>query len=130
MQLEGLDHVALGVRDIERSVQWYRDVLGLERLYPGMWNGVPTFIGKGNTGIALFPAKPDAKPASSSHGELRMLHLAFRADRKNFLAAQRELEKRGIRFEFQDHEISHSIYFRDPDGHLLEITTYELELKA
>jgi catechol 2,3-dioxygenase-like lactoylglutathione lyase family enzyme len=170
MQLEGIDHVALGVRDIERSVKWYTEVLGFERLHEGMWNGVPTFIGKGNTGIALFPASRDAKsirstpegqpiapigwvaqllhvmsprsgfglvrrscPAppgsatSSSHRELRMLHLAFRANRENFLAAQHELEKRGIKFEFQDHEISHSIYFRDPDGHLLEITTYELD---
>ena len=55
-----------------------------------------------------------------------MLHLAFRADRKSFLAAQEELKHHGITFEFQDHEISHSIYFRDPDGHELEITTYEL----
>jgi catechol-2,3-dioxygenase len=36
------------------------------------------------------------------------------------------LKKRAIPFEFQDHEISHSIYFRDPDGHRIEITTYEL----
>jgi len=28
MQLEGIDHVALGVRDIERSVKWYTEVLG------------------------------------------------------------------------------------------------------
>ena len=55
-----------------------------------------------------------------------MLHFAMRADRKNFLAAQKELKGRGIDFEFQDHEISHSIYFRDPDGHQIEITTYEL----
>ena len=123
MELEGIDHVALGVRDIERSVNWYIEVLGFERLYESMWDGVPTFIGKGNTGIALFPANPTAKATSSSH---RVLHLAFRANRENFLAAQRELEKRGIDFEFQDHEISHSIYFRDPDGHQLEITTYEL----
>ena len=126
MQLEAIDHVALGVRDIERSVKWYTEVLGLERLHAGMWDGVPTFIGKGNTGIALFPAKPDAKAPSLSHRELRMLHLAFRASRENFLGAQRELEKRGIEFEFQDHEISHSIYFHDPDGHALEITAYEL----
>jgi catechol 2,3-dioxygenase-like lactoylglutathione lyase family enzyme len=39
---------------------------------------------------------------------------------------QRELKKRGIKFEFQDHEIALSIYFRDPDGHQLEITTYEV----
>jgi catechol 2,3-dioxygenase-like lactoylglutathione lyase family enzyme len=56
-----------------------------------------------------------------------MLHLAFRADCKNFRAAQLELEKREIKFEFQDHEIAHSIYFRDPDGHQLEITTYEVD---
>ena len=53
--------------------------------------------------------------------------LAFRADRKNFLAAQEELDRRRIKFEFQEHEVLHSIYFRDPDGHQLEITTYELE---
>ena len=126
MQLEGIDHVALGVRDVERSVKWYIEVLGFERLHEGMWNGVPTFIGKGNTGLALFPGDPNTRSTSSSHRERRILHLAFRANRENFVAAQRELEKCGVKFEFQDHDISHSIYFRDPDGHQLEITTYEL----
>jgi len=126
MQLEGIDHVAVGVRDVERSAKWYIEVLGFERLYEDAWDGVPTFVGKGNTGIALFPASPDAKSTPSSHRDLRLLHLAFRANRENFLAAQRELEKREIKFEFQDHEISRSIYFHDPDGHVLEITTYEL----
>jgi catechol 2,3-dioxygenase-like lactoylglutathione lyase family enzyme len=124
MQLEGIDHIAMGVRDIDRSANWYIEVLGFERRHRGMWNGVPTFIGKGNTGIALFPATHEAN--ASAHREIRMLHLAFRADRENFLAAQQELRKRGIQFEFQDHEIAHSIYFPDPDGHHLEITTYEV----
>ena len=124
MQLEGIDHVALAVRGVERSAKWYIDVLDFERRYDEMWDGVPTFIGKGNTGIALFPAKHEAK--RSSHREIRMLHLAFRANAENFRAAQQELAKHGIEFEFQDHEISHSIYFYDPDGHELEITTYEL----
>jgi catechol-2,3-dioxygenase len=126
MELEGIDHVALSVRDVEQAANWYIDVLGFERRYQGMWNGIPVFIAKGTTSIALFPAKPKAAPASSSRDDVRMLHLAFRARRENFLNAQRELERRGIQFEFQDHEISHSIYFRDPDGHHLEITTYEL----
>ncbi len=126
MQLQGIDHVALAVCDIERSANWYIEVLGFERLHEGMWNGVPAFIGKGKTGIALFPMSSHAGPASSVCSGIRMLHLAFRADRDRFLAAQEELKRRGIKFEFQDHEISHSIYFRDPDGHHLEITTYVL----
>src|SRR4029077_20833200 len=126
MQLEGIDHVAMGVRDVERSAKWYTEVLGFERLHEGVWGGVPTFVGKGNTGLALFPAISNEKSTPSSQRGLRILHLAFRASRENFLAAQRELEERGIKFEFQDHEISHSIYFCDPDGHALEITTYDL----
>jgi catechol 2,3-dioxygenase-like lactoylglutathione lyase family enzyme len=92
-----------------------------------MWNGIPTLIGKAATAIALFPiCDRDSRPAAHAV-EIGMLHLAFRADRNNFLVAQDELKRRGIKFEFQDHEISHSIYFRDPDGHELEITTYELK---
>jgi catechol 2,3-dioxygenase-like lactoylglutathione lyase family enzyme len=126
MQLEGIDHVAMSVRDVERSARWYIEVLGFEHRYKSVWNGVPTFIGKGTTAIALFPIRSDSKPASPSRAGTRMLHLAFRSDRENFLVAQRELKERGIEFTFQDHEISHSIYFYDPDGHELEITTYDL----
>ena len=127
MQLEGIDHVALSVRDVERSAQWYMDVLGFEPRYEGLWNGIPTFIAKGTTAIALFPARNhDSKKTPARAAWMDMLHLAFRADRKNFVAAQRELKERGIKFHLQDHEICHSIYFRDPNGHELEITTYEL----
>jgi catechol 2,3-dioxygenase-like lactoylglutathione lyase family enzyme len=127
MHLEGIDHVAMSVRDVERSAQWYIEVLGFEHRHKGAWDGVPTFIGKGTTAIALFPTRSDPKSTSPSRAGIRMLHLAFRSDRENFLAAQREFKERGIKFEFQDHELSHSIYFRDPDGHELEITTYDLE---
>ena len=129
LTLEGLDHVALAVADVERSAAWYIDVLGFERLHAGMWNGVPAFVGKGKTAIALFPRRDRPASAGSQRGgpsEIDMLHLAMRADRKNFLAAQEELRKRGVKFTFQDHEISQSIYFRNPDGHQIEITTYEL----
>jgi catechol 2,3-dioxygenase-like lactoylglutathione lyase family enzyme len=123
-ELEGIDHIALSVRDVERSAKWYVDVLGFERRHEGMWNDVPVFIGQGATALALFPLRGNV--GSSDRG-IRMLHFAMRADRKNFLQAQVDLEKRGIAFEFQDHEISHSIYFSDPDGHELEITTYQLK---
>ena len=92
----------------------------------GMWNGVPVFVGKGHTALALFPAREHALSPTSRGDRIGMLHLAFRATRAEFLAAQDDLKSRGISFAFQDHEISHSIYFHDPDGNRLEITTYEV----
>jgi catechol 2,3-dioxygenase-like lactoylglutathione lyase family enzyme len=126
MDLDGIDHVALSVRDVEEAANWYVGVLGFERRYEEIWDGIPTFIAKENTAIALFPLRSNDSPSARGTGRIGMLHLAFRANRENFLGAQQELKKRGIKFKFQDHEISHSIYFRDPDGHELEITTYEV----
>jgi catechol 2,3-dioxygenase-like lactoylglutathione lyase family enzyme len=124
MHLEAIDHVALSVQDVERSAQWYVDVLGFERQHDDVWGGNPVFVGKDGAAVALFPVR--AGGSSKAVGP-RILHFAFRARHSTFLRAQQELTDRKIRFEFQDHEISHSIYFSDPDGHEIEITTYELE---
>ena len=126
MHLEGIDHVAMSVADVPRAAAWYIDVLGFERRYQGMWDDVPVFIGKGTTAIALFPMQAPSSPSSVRPTEPQFLHLAFRTDADGFETARQELKGRGISFHFQDHEISHSIYFRDPDGHELEITTYDL----
>src|SRR5206468_9567301 len=125
-EIDALDHVALSVRDVALSAQWYAEVLGFKRLHEDMWNGIPVFVGNGAAAIALFPASEEIGSASHDRAAVRTLHFAFRTDRENFLHAQDELKERAIPFEFQDHEISHSIYFRDPDGHRIEITTYEL----
>jgi catechol-2,3-dioxygenase len=74
------------------------------------------------TGIALFRARGDEVGSPS----IRILHVAFRVDRTGFDAARRELIGRGPDVNFQDHQVSHSIYFDDPDGHHLELTTYEV----
>jgi catechol 2,3-dioxygenase-like lactoylglutathione lyase family enzyme len=123
--LDGIDHVALAVRDVARSAAWYVEVLGFEHRLPGMWGGVPTFVGKGTTALALFPVGTP-EPAPRSKGTITMMHLAFRTSRVGFITAQRELADAGIEFHFQDHGVSQSIYFHDPDGHELEITTYEV----
>jgi catechol 2,3-dioxygenase-like lactoylglutathione lyase family enzyme len=128
VELEGIDHIALSVSDVELSARWYIDVLGFEPRHEGMWDGVPVFVGKGDTALALFPLQSPSGSESGRHrGRSSMLHFALRASRQNFTAAQEELKRRGIEFEFEDHEISHSIYFHDPDGHKIEITTYECD---
>jgi catechol-2,3-dioxygenase len=124
-EIDALDHVALSVRDVTSSAQWYAEVLGFNRLHEDKWSGIPVFVGNGNAAIALFPASEEIGSASADRAAVRTLHFAFRTDRENFLRAQDELRKRTIPFEFQDHEIAHSIYLRDPDGHRIEITTYE-----
>jgi catechol 2,3-dioxygenase-like lactoylglutathione lyase family enzyme len=124
--LEGLDHVALAVKDVERSVAWYKDVLGLERRYQDAWGSYPAVVGAGTTSIALFPVDgPTPKPCPG-RDVLAMRHFAFRTDRANFDLARRELSQRGIPLHSEHHGISESLYFQDPDGHELEITTYQL----
>lgn len=125
MKLEHIDHVALSVSDPLKSLAWYRDVLGLERRYQEAWGDYPIVLCAGESGIALFPAKsPTTAP---DHSGLPFRHIAFRASRVNFEQAKAELRARGIAFEFQDHKISHSVYFFDPDGFEIELTTYELQ---
>jgi catechol 2,3-dioxygenase-like lactoylglutathione lyase family enzyme len=123
IKVEGLDHVAIAAKDVARSMEWYRDVLGLERRHEATWGDMPVMMCSGNTCVAIFPLTDD-QPAVNKGP--RVLHIAFRADRKTFEQAQKDLTSRGIQFEFSDHDIAHSIYFRDPDGYKLEITTYEV----
>jgi catechol 2,3-dioxygenase-like lactoylglutathione lyase family enzyme/ketosteroid isomerase-like protein len=125
LRLEQIDHVAIWVRDVERSIAWYRDVLGFERRHPE-WGTYPAMVCTGSTCIALFELTGSARSPSEieRHG---MRHLAFRTDRPDFEQAQVELKQRAIEYVFQDHGSAHSIYFRDPDDYELEITTYELE---
>jgi catechol 2,3-dioxygenase-like lactoylglutathione lyase family enzyme len=125
-QVESIDHVALLVRDVESAARWYQDVLGLERLYQEVWGSHPAVVGKGGTALALFPVASQAPHPPPGRDTLCVRHIAFRVDRANFLAAQDELTRRGIPFELQDHQAAHSVYFDDPDGHHLEITTYEI----
>jgi catechol 2,3-dioxygenase len=123
-----IDHVALTVKDVDRSIAWYRDVLGLERRHQQAWGNVPAFMYAGETALALFPADTsDPMPGPDNGNTTIMRHLAFQVDRTNFLSAQAELRGRAIRFNFEDHQISHSIYFNDPDGYEIELTTYELD---
>jgi catechol 2,3-dioxygenase len=125
--LDGIDHVALNVRDVDQSVRWYCDVLGLERRYADAWGSHPAVVGIGTTSLALFPVEgPNPRPRPG-RDVLTMRHVAFRASRRNFEQALAALQARGITPEIQDHQISRSLYFNDPDGHEIEITTYDVE---
>ena len=122
-KVQGVDHIGLAVKDVQKSVEWYQEMFGLERLYEDVWGNFPGVLGIADTSVAFFPRDDPDVPLPTG---LPIHHLAFRVDRVNFNAAQEMLQQKDIEFEFQDHKIVHSLYFYDPDGHLIELTTYEL----
>lgn len=127
VNLEQIDHVALRCASLEVTQAWYVSTLGFEHVHPGHGGGVPVILRLGTTFLTLFPEKANEPPARNGQAWHMALRAATYADFEN---AQAELQERGIAFQFQDHEISHSIYFFDPDGYLLEITTYDLPLRS
>ena len=121
-----IDHVAIAVRDVHASAAWYMELFELERRFDDVWGDEPpVMVCAGDTCVALFPTEGDPSPAPG-RGTIAMRHLAFVVDRSNFERAREELSGRGIDWEFADHEVAHSIYLADPDGHRIELTTYEL----
>ena len=123
MQLRRLDHVSLNVSDRARSIAWYRDVLGLEQRGEPRRDDWPVFMGELGACVALFQAQVNTPARQPESTGLR--HVAFMVGRDDLAAAQTRLRERGVEFRFEDHGNAHSIYFPDPDGNVIELTTYE-----
>jgi len=115
-QIDFLDHVAILVKDMERSAKWYEEVLGMNRVQPEEWKPFPIFMLAGNTGVAIFPEKESQAT--------KVDHFAFRVNRESFEAAREHFDQLGIPYSLQDHTYFHSIYLRDPDQHKVELTTF------
>ena len=120
MELRRLDHVSLNVTDRARSIAWYRDVLGLPQLNQPTEDDEPVFLGKPGLQFGLFQAQrqsPAREPESSG-----LRHVALVVD--DLQSAQERLREHGVAFNYEDHGNAVSVYFRDPDDHVLALTTY------
>jgi catechol 2,3-dioxygenase-like lactoylglutathione lyase family enzyme len=123
-QLRRLDHVSLNVSDRARSIAWYRDVLGLPLRNEPRQDDWPAFMGEFGTCIGLFQAQAPAAERETEAVGFR--HLAFTVGKDDLERAQAHFDSSGVDFRFEDHGNAHSVYLRDPDGHTIELTTYEL----
>lgn len=134
-RVDQLDHVELFVPDRREAAAWYQRVLGLrvvtEYEYWADDPRGPLMISSdgGNTKLALFQGSPQGSRETAGFHRV-----AFRVGADNFakfIARLADLDlvdhlgKRVTDESVADHQGARSIYFCDPFGHRLELTTYE-----
>lgn len=129
-----IDHVELFVPDRYEAARWYERVLGLQivpKCEPWAIDGGPLMISSdgGNTKLALFEGQPaeSAPTAAFRRVAFRVTGRGF-ADFLNRLSefALVDSHRRAVTANsVVDHQQAYSIYFCDPYGHLLEVTTYD-----
>jgi catechol 2,3-dioxygenase-like lactoylglutathione lyase family enzyme len=144
--IRGLHHHAWKCRDAEETRAFYEDLLGLPLVHLVREDHVPSTgeycpfvhiffqMGDGSY-IAFFDLGDGQAPLPSANTPAWVNHLALEVpDEAALLAAKARIEAAGIRVVgVTDHGIIKSIYFFDPNGIRLELTTRvaaEEELRA
>ncbi len=118
-----IDHVAIRVADMARSVAWYRERLGFERV-DTIWGDMPVILQNGGVELALFPAPADVDWPARDERVVR--HIALRVDRSHFEAFRALWAAARVPFRFEDHSACHSLYMLDPDGTEIEVVTWDV----
>jgi catechol-2,3-dioxygenase len=118
--LKRLQHLVLWVSDVERSVRFYRDVLGFEvkvRYPNAAFLKIPGTPDDHNLG--LFEQRGVPPP---HEGVARMYHSAWEVgELTDLVRARRRLTEAGALVGSSDHGVSLSLYAKDPDGLEFEI---------
>ena len=130
MEIKELGHLVLYVRSLDKSVEFYRDVLGWRQVYPA---------GEANL---RFPAAAFSAPSGRTHHELLLIEVGSDAaaiprgrrvglyhfglkvgDSDDELrAAAARLKEAGVPIlGASDHTVTHSLYLADPDGNEIEL---------
>ncbi|MEK7715944.1 MAG: VOC family protein [candidate division NC10 bacterium] len=123
INVRGVGHVVLKVRDLDRSAKFYREVIGLKEV--ARFQGRMVFFsatGQNHHDLALLAVGPGA-PGPQQEG-VGLYHVALKiGDRlEDLRAAKAHLEGHGITMiRLTDHRVSQSIYLNDPDGNGLEL---------
>jgi catechol 2,3-dioxygenase-like lactoylglutathione lyase family enzyme len=136
----GIHHTAISTGDIERSLRFYRDLLGFTEVFSSTWGiGTETtdrivglkdssarvvMLRAGNACVELFQyATPEPKPGDANrpvcdHG---ITHLCLQVS--DIDAEYSRLKAAGMRFHCEPQNVGNlrATYGRDPDGNVVEL---------
>jgi catechol 2,3-dioxygenase-like lactoylglutathione lyase family enzyme len=132
---QGVGHLALVTNDMEKTVRFYRDVLGMRLIGTTGTKGAEShrhyFMSLGpRSAIAFFewkdvelpPRKDSGVPASGRQFDHVAISVATDEDLTN---AQRRLRAAGYQAsDLIDHGLCHSLYFEDPNGISIELAVW------
>jgi glyoxylase I family protein len=128
----GVHHMALICSDVERTIQFYQELLGFplvelmeNRDYKGSTH---LFFDIGHDNLLAFFDFPGLglQPCVESLGSVQ--HIAISTTPENLERTKARLEERGISYLGPDRGVTTSIYFKDPDGIQIELIAEPLRV--
>ncbi len=123
MQVKALGHVVLKVRNLERSVAFYRDILCMKEV--ARYRGAMVFFSFGSNHHDLGLLQLGEQATLPDTSSLGLYHVAFKVGDSldELRECKAHLEQHGVLIlGMSDHAVSQSLYLTDPDG--IEIELY------
>jgi len=121
MPVRGVNHITMAVRDLERSLIFYRGVLGLE--LAARWPDGAYLRGGALWLTLLFDAEVRRGPRPEYS------HVAFTVDDEDLPDFLERVEVAGAQLWQDDYTEGASVYIVDPDGHKLELHVGSLDTR-
>jgi catechol 2,3-dioxygenase len=115
-------HIVLNGQDLEKMERFYTEVLGFEVVARTKRpRGVFFSLGTQHHDLAVIQAPPDAQTQRPTPTGLH--HLALQLDsREELKTSYQELKAKGVPIAGTvNHGITHSVYFLDPEGNMVEL---------
>lgn len=124
MKLDGIHHIGINVRDLDKAEEFYTQVLGFQVAERYAEEIRHLMLDTGTTGLHLFetPALEMEEAIARLSGQ-GYAHLAFEVSRDLFFKVVEELKNKKVSIDSGPIVLGkgESVYFKDPDGNHLEI---------
>ena len=137
LQVQGVHHITLVGADRRTSIDFWEGALGMPFVFeqPNLDNAAESHLyfdpGDGRLITVFTNEEREAKPSSVPREPGFVHHLAFAVSAATFRQAVERLDERGIRHSgVKDRGFMDSIYFDDPLGLLVELSSYRFEPPA